>query len=571
MQLLYFVIFVGALVLVHEVGHFLAARAFGVKVEELAFGFGPAVVRIRGKETLYALRLFPLGGYVRMLEAGRTERPLYPEEERRCFERLPAWKRAVVMLAGPAMNLAFPLVLYTGIYAGESDDLPPVVGTVLAGHPAEGKLEVGDVVTSIDGRDVRSFSEMQEAFTRVAGRPAQVVVDRGGARVEVTLVPTDVEVPREPAELGLVQHVGRAGIRPTFLAPTVGVRGESSPAARAGLRTFDRITAIDGKAIVRFADLAEALAKNRGDTLVLSYLRPRPVPALGDLGTIAILEPGVATLTPLPPGSGRDLPASAQAAELLRRTGLEPSELWVAFVPEGSSEARMGLAPGDRVTAVDGRTLGSFRDLEEALLERPDSEHELAWLRDDAPRSGTLRLRRETWTTEYGTRVDRYVFRTTNWAPLVVPRTIPRPWPVWSAVVRGARETKRTVEVIGTSLVRLLQGKVSLVAVGGPIALYDVAGDASTRGGSDFAWALAALSVNLGLVNLLPVPVLDGGALLLLALERVRGRPLGLGARKAASLAGMIVIGLLLAVAVRNDVVRKWDVVRAELGELVGR
>ena len=136
---LYFVILVSSLIFVHELGHFLFAKAFGVKVLTFSLGFGPKILRLRGRETEYCISLLPLGGYVKMLEESTSDVVL-PEDRKRTFESLPAYKRVVIVLAGPLMNLIFPVLLYFAVFVGEGPLLPPTVGVVLPKHPADGKL-----------------------------------------------------------------------------------------------------------------------------------------------------------------------------------------------------------------------------------------------------------------------------------------------------------------------------------------------------------------------------------------------------------------------------------------------
>src|SRR5689334_14939465 len=124
MDLLYFIILVGSLIFVHELGHFLFAKAFGVKVITFSLGFGPKILRLRGRETEYCISLLPLGGYVKMLEASKTDIVL-PEDRRRTFESLPLYKRIIVVLAGPMMNLVFPVLLYFSVFVTEGPFSPP--------------------------------------------------------------------------------------------------------------------------------------------------------------------------------------------------------------------------------------------------------------------------------------------------------------------------------------------------------------------------------------------------------------------------------------------------------------
>lgn len=584
MDLLYFVLFVSILIFIHEFGHFAFAKLFGVKVLTFSIGFGPKLLKVRGKETEYCVGLFPFGGFVKMLEEGKADEPILPEDRHRTFEAQALWKRVVVVLAGPAMNLVFPIALYTSVYLEDRAFLPPTVGTVFPGKPADGKLFAGDVITAIDGEAVTSFPDVQKAFARKAGVPMRVQVDRDGKVVDLTITPRDEIEVVEPSELELFEHVGRVGIAPTFAAPVIGISRTDSPAWRAGLRTFDRITAVNGRKVETFVELLRVLSHNRGDNLVLTYVRPVSVPqALGGLCDIAVLDTGIATLAPLPREEGvvaREGDPDWRAKDVLDRTGIESAEMYVAFVPEGSSEWRAGLRVGDRITHLDGveqrmwkvdRRGGHALDdttMVGQLLREPNRVHELVWTRDGQRMSGTFQVRKERWDDELGQNYERYVFRTTHWLPRAPSKLVPNPSPVLYAVGRGLEETKNAIKFIVVGFVRILQGRVSIAAVSGPITLYDVAGDAGAKGTTYFVWAMAVTSVNLGLINLLPIPVLDGGHLLLFLVEWVRRRPVSLRARELSSLVGMSVLVLLMLVAFKNDVTRKWDVIVLQVRDL---
>lgn len=575
MDLLYFILFISILIFIHEFGHFAFAKLFGVKVLTFSIGFGPKLLNVRGKETEYCVGLLPFGGFVKMLEEGKAEQPILPEERHRTFEAQPLWKRVVIVLAGPAMNLVFPVALYTSVYLEDKEFLPPTVGAVFPGKPADGKLFPGDVIVAIDGKPVQSFPDVQKAFSKKAGAPMHVTIDRDGKSVDVSVTPSDEIEVVEPSELELYERVGRVGIAPTFAAPVIGIPATDSPAWRAGLRTFDRITAVNGRKIDTFVELVRMLSQNRGDNVVLTYVRPVAVPqGLGGLCDFAVFETGIASLAPRPRQEGavvREGDPEGRAKDVFERVGIEGVEMYVAFVPEGSSEHKMGLRAGDRITHLDGvprrmwkvdRRGGQALDdttMVGVLLREPNRVHELVWTRDGERMSGTFQLRKERWDDELGQHYERYVFRTTHWQPRAPSKLVPNPHPILYGMRRGVEETVNAIKFIVVGFVRIAQGRVSLATVSGPITLYDVAGDAGAKGTTYFVWAMAVTSVNLGLINLLPIPVLDGGHLLLFAIEWVRRRPVSVRARALSSLFGISVLAVLMLVAFKNDVSRKWN------------
>jgi regulator of sigma E protease len=566
-QLLYTFLLVSSLIFIHESGHFAFAKIFGVKVLTFSIGFGPKIVKLRGKETEYCIGLLPFGGFVKMLEESKHTETILPEERGRTFEAQALWKRVVIVLAGPAMNVLFPVALYTSVFLDQTQFLPPTVGVVEPGKPAEGKLEPGDRFVSVDGDPVTSYPEVQRVVASHANRPLKFGVERDGKLVEVTITPTDVG---ETRELDIVEHTGRIGFDPHFPAAVVGVARHDSPAGT-GLRTFDLVTAVNGRRIERFVDLVDVLSDNRGDQVVVSYLRPIDVPhALGGLCELAVLEPGAATITPLPRLPGANLPAdaTARAVDVLERTGIESADMYVAFVPRASSEALAGLQPGDRITTLDGVPQRLWRTMEDELVAGADKERELQWTRDGKAMAGRLRLRKEQWDDEFGTHYERYVFRTDHWLPASPDRLVPNPHPLVGAIRRAVEETGSVIKFISIGMLRLAQGRISLSTVSGPITMYDIAGQAAAQGTSYFVRAMAVISVNLGLINLLPIPVLDGGYLLFFLFEAARRKPLPLRVREVASLAGMVMLVLLMAVAFKNDVERRWDVIVTQVHEL---
>lgn len=556
MDLLYFAVLVSVLIFVHELGHFVWAKIFGVKVLMFSVGFGPKLLRLRGRETEYCIGLLPLGGFVKMLEENRQE-PVLPEDKHRTFEAQALWKRFIIVVAGPAMNILFPVLLYVGAFLGQSEFLPPTVGVVLPDYPAEGRLEPGDRILEVDGVRISTFAELRRAMRENPGRELRLKVFRDNAHVEVLVTP---EERTEQRPLDIVERVGAIGIQPNRPAAVVGISEVDSPSYRAGLRTFDRITEVRGEPVRTFAELELSLKDNQGETVPVTFLRPVRVPnGLGELADLFVYESGVAALTPNP--SGRDLKA---------RTGLELAALYVADVEEGSAEWRAGLRPGDRITAVDDQVVTTWTGFVERLMASPGRPHTLTWTRDGVRHGGTLQIRQEEWIDEYGNVVPRYVLRLRGWLPTVAEPHVGRPSLTRYALPMAVDETIDVIHFIVVGIVRIAQGKLSLSTIGGPITVYDIIGQEGAKGTAYFLWAMAVISINLGLINLLPIPLLDGGHLLFFGAEAVLRRPLPLRVREVASLLGLIIIVVLTGLALKNDVEKRWDIIVAQIEELVG-
>jgi regulator of sigma E protease len=253
---------------------------------------------------------------------------------------------------------------------------------------------------------------------------------------------------------------------------------------------------------------------------------------------------------------------------VLARTGIESADMYVAFVPESSSEHRAGLLPRDRITTLDGVAQRLWRSMEGELIKGADRMHELEWTRDGTRMRGFFQLRNEKWDDEFGQHYERYVFRTNHWLPQAPDHLVANPHPLVNAIRRGFEETINVMHFTGVGLLRVLEGRLPLSNVSGPITLYDIAGLAGARGPTHFVWAMALISVNLGMLNLLPIPVLDGGHLLFFLFEAAQRRPLPLRIREVASLIGMVMLVVIMLIAFKNDVERRWDVILTQVREL---
>ncbi|MTD43314.1 PDZ domain-containing protein [Conexibacter sp. W3-3-2] len=194
--------FVGfaALIVLHEFGHFAAAKAVGMRVERFALFFPPILAKVRRGETEYGIGAIPLGGYVKI--TGMNPEEDVPEEvAHRAYYRQPVWKRIVVIAAGPLMNVLIAFVVLTGLYATQTLLEPTTrVEAIEPGAPAQGKLQPGDRVVSVDGRPVSSTEEIsrqvsthrcpaQQITGCSAAEPVALVVERDGRRVAVEVTP----------------------------------------------------------------------------------------------------------------------------------------------------------------------------------------------------------------------------------------------------------------------------------------------------------------------------------------------------------------------------------------------
>lgn len=547
MDLFYPIILISSLIFVHELGHFLFAKAFGVKVITFSLGFGPKVLKFRGRETEYCISLIPLGGYVRMLEAAKGDIVL-PEDRRRTFEALPVYKRIVVVLAGPAMNLIFPVLLYFAVFVGDGPFLPPTVGVVLPGHPAAGKLFPGDRIMAVEGQDVSTFDEVKRIIAKSPGKVLKFKVFRDNRYVDVE-VTSEENIERR--ELDITERLGSVGIETSAPSAVIGVPNPESPAYRAGLRTFDIVTSVGGVQVKRFKDLNEAFGDNAGETLPITYLRPVQVPnALGGLAEVAVFEAGVVALTP-----------DASGTSLFERTGLELADLYAAVVPNDGYWYKIGLRPGDKILKLDDEPVSAWSSFSEKVKAQPDRPHHVDFqaARDGLVHSGSFTMRREDFTDVSGQTFSYYVLGLKHWVPLAPEERVEHSSPIRYAFTKAIEQTVDVTRFVMLTIVRLAEGRISLKSLSGPIAIYEVAGEEGKKGADHFIWVMALVSINLGLFNLLPIPVLDGGHFLFFVIESLLRRPIPLRARELAHVVGMAILVGLTVLAFKNDLEKRWD------------
>jgi regulator of sigma E protease len=540
-SVLYFLLLVGVLVLIHELGHFVAAKLLDVRVLRFSIGYGRALVRVKLGETEYQIGAFPLGGYVRILgvesapdESGKRE------DVGRSFASRPLWQRLVIVLAGPAANLLLPVIIYFALFAGHTTLPAAVIGDVLdGGAAARAGIEPGDRVLEIDGRAVRYWEEIENAVRASPGKELQLRISRSGKVFERYITPIEDTVRDRD---GRVQRQGRVGITHAPFVPLVGVIDGASPAARSGLRTGDLIISVDGQSVRNWRDVQRQLGRVARRTSIV-YFRGTEVPGVPQ---IELLAAGFADLVP-----------ETQVDATLNRqtyTGLEHAEMFVAHVDAGSPADSAGLRKGDLVVSLDDKPVAHWNDLEQRLQAEPEKTFKVTWRRagiGNAPATTLSAEVTQVWRKqldEYEHTVSRLVFGAGNDIDRGSGAMIAIEGRVGYAIGKAFQRTGETITTMAHGFVQM--------AIGGPYTMFLAASVSGSQGWDSFLLMLALVSVNLGLINLLPIPMLDGGHLLVFFLEGVRRRPLTQKERERIQYAGLILIGLITILAIRNDVMR---------------
>jgi regulator of sigma E protease len=392
----------GVLILAHELGHFLVAKLFGVKVLRFSLGFGPRLFGFTAGATEYRLSLFPLGGYLRMLGEDPSE-PVPEQELERALYARPLWQRYAIVVAGPLFNLLLPVGIYFVHYVGHETLLSPTIGTVVAGLPADkAGLLPGDRVETVDGKAVRYWEELEEIIADSPGKTMRFGIRRGSAAEERD-VTAATDVRRGP--LNLNETVGWIGVSPRFQLPEVGIVDLTSPAAQSGLRTFDYIISVNGSPVSHWAEFESAVVRAGASPLRITFLRGThsAVPFVH----VEIQEPGTAVVIPQPvldPSGGRRY-----------ETGIQTSELFVYSVEPGSPADRIGLRRGDQLIELDGQPILHWNLLRQRLAAEPEREFRLLWLSPGGVRhEATFKQELRSELDAYRQEEQRLVFGASN-------------------------------------------------------------------------------------------------------------------------------------------------------------
>ncbi len=536
---------VGVLVTVHELGHFIAAKLLRIKVLRFSIGFGPAIARIKGKDTEYQLGAVPLGGYVRLLGEDPSD-PVAEADVARSFSHKPLWRRLVVVFAGPAANMLAPLIIYFAFYAGHTELPAATIGDVFAGGPAaEAGIRPGDRVVEINGAPVRYWEELEKIVDGNTGKMLRFRVRRGDQLLYTYVAPRRHTIRHRN---GQRSEQGLIGVTQAPFQPQIGVLDTASPAARAGLRTGDLVVSVSGEPIASFSELTAALQRH-AKRASIAYLRSRR--AAAGFADLELHEAGIADLVP-------DVAIDENGRRTML-TGIVSAEFFVSSVEPDSPAAEAGLAAGDLITTLDGRPVTHWVLFDQALQAEPERAWRIGWLRAEGgavtAHEAELVQRRTRVVDEYGADHDHLLFGAANDFQLGQGEMVP-------IEGRFLYAAGHAVDRTGTTVVEMVRGFAAIIRgdkprdVGGPIMVYRMASVSGAKGWDEFLLMIALISVNLGLINLLPIPILDGGHLVIFAMEGVRRRRLSPRVREAVVFAGLLVIVSLTVLALRNDIVR---------------
>jgi regulator of sigma E protease len=427
-MVLWFLLLIGVMIIIHELGHYWAARWFDIRVDTFSFGFGPRLFGFKKGETDFRVSAIPFGGYVRMT----GEQPGDANaDDPRSFQAKPRWQRLIVVFGGPFMNMVLAVALLTGLFMWRFPKQPPrevsgVVGVVLPDSAAaRAGIQEGDRITGLDGLQYPAWEDIALKVLGNPGQPLRVTFERNGVEKQATLVP----------EMDKRDGIGTAGWGEQMEIQVGGVQ-KGMDAERKGLRAGDVLVSIDGQPIRSSVKIRETVKASQGKPVELVY----------------------------------------------RRDGQQQS---VTLTP----------AEGE----LDGQ---------------------------------------KTWMI--GVQLEpRFVF--VQLGPI-------------EALGESVKANVKSAGLIYQFLHGIIERRMSPRSLEGPIRMAQISGEAAKEGLSSYLGLMAMVSLNLAIFNLLPIPILDGGSILLLLVEMIFRRDLSLQVKEAVLKFGFVFLLMVVMFVLYNDI-----------------
>jgi len=429
-NLWWLIVLIGVMILVHELGHYLAARYFDVRIEVFSFGFGPRLIGFRRGETDFRLSLILFGGYVKMAGEQPGEESV---NDPRAFLAKPRWQRFIIALAGPAMNVALAVGLLTGLFTVHYQQPPESVKQAVIGHvfpdspAAKAGLREGDRIVKIDEIEQPTWEDVILKEVASANRPLILKVERQGQTFWTTLTP----VLEERTGLGYAGWAEQGEIQIANLTPGM-------PAEKAGLRRGDVLLSVDGQPIRSRYRLSEIIRASGGKPVTIEYLRD------GRRHTV-VVHPVYANL-------------------------------------DGTPRWMIGVEPSHRLVITRLSLPEAFRES----------------LRENA---------------KHATLIFRFL--------------------------RG-----------------IIERRLSPRSIEGPIGIARLSGEAAREGWASFIFLMAVVSLNLAVFNLLPIPILDGGVMLVLLVEMAMQRELNQAVKEMVFKLGFVFLMAIVVFVLYNDIAK---------------
>lgn len=544
-----FILLLGPLIFIHELGHYLFAKLFNVRVDTFSMGFGPKIFKKKKGETEYCLSIIPLGGYVKLLGQDPNEK-VGPELIARTLNHQEPWKRFLIFFGGPLFNFLFAIfVIGIMMMMGESH-ITTLIERVPGGtQAAVAGFKSGDVITAIGNETVTKLEDVSKIISESINKELNFRVKRKFENnekiVEIKATPKPTQgfsIYGEPMEVGSID-----GLMNPARHAVVGVSDPGSIAARAGLKTGDEIVTFNKKSVKNFEEfltlMDEAIARKDKEAVLgiashnIQYWQTDNKPQSSNLVTEEIKVP----------------------VQNIESLGIYSSELFIFATTKGSPSEAIGLQPGDRLISVEDKVLTSFNQLRERVQHFGETKGKFTLNFERLGKKIKVEMTPAVTETKdvLGRDIKQYLIGiyplfVASEPEVYVERTFNPITLTYEAWTRAIDLSVKTV----ISLKKLVTRQVSVQTLGGPLLIGKLAGDSMERGLSQFLKVMALISISLAIFNILPVPILDGGHITLLMIEVIRGRPISLRQSELVQQVGLSLILLLLVVVMFNDISR---------------
>ncbi len=598
---------IGLLIFIHELGHYLVAKWADVRVEAFSLGFGPALIAKTVGETEYKLCVIPLGGYVKMAGELPGEAP-DPESvgDAREFTSKSVGARAAIIGAGPAMNLLFALIVFPIIFSIGVTMHSPIAGTVVEGDPAwVAGLEYGDRIERINGRPIYRFEDIR--FEVALGDDALDVEYLRDGKPHTTRIVPEYDEQHGFQRIGLGLAARRDRLR---VMPKNGVVDEPLEVISINGRSFESYLD-DSEFRIELerkdADLVLVVRRDGGPTTITipPEMKPAKAPFLGirfpGTSTIAAVRtadgtpklplaakdrivavggvevrtedgvrervlaapPGPVTLSVIqakqPDGRATDVVVEAFADPAGREAAFEDLHFEAGTIVkpiEGFAAAKAGFQAGDEITHIDGEPVTTLKEIRKRIAGFDAAKKPDGWrfkLRrfhreGDRLRAEVVEIDAAPGRTQVNHALDN-LFENE-----ILVESVQFPFP--DSLVRGVKYSAAWAYNIFNSLKSIFTGRLAASNLGGILSIGQVTYDRAKQGWMKLFYFLAILSVNLAIVNLLPIPILDGGQLLFLLAEKIKGSPVSERIQGLGQTIGLVIILALIVFVTFNDIQR---------------
>jgi len=547
MTLIWFIIVLGVIVFIHELGHFLVAKWCGVYVDCFSLGFGPRLLWLKIGETEYRISAIPLGGYVRM--AGQFDVPEeYDKEAAERYKEIPAFrrydkqtvpKRMAIIIAGPLMNLIFALpiafaLLVLGTPQAITTDAT-TIGAVISGAPAaEAGLKAGDKILSINDIPVKTWQSLTQELRYRLGEETKVEYLRGGKELTAVLIP---KIDHEESYMGI-------GIDKIELAQVSEITS-NSPASKSKLRVGDVIDRILGisEAELSQSELADYFKSNPGASIVLGVKRFPETRYFSESNTYQFAK----------------VPLTIERVgklEFIDVAEFEGSSIILCddFAPESFPVKTL-----DKITKINGEKV-SPETINEKIYKLPTGKASVTIERIEGKLVKKLFTTNVVLTVVNSGRIGANLFPAQQ---IIKHRVLP-------ALMDCPKTAYNEFLGVLHVLRMLIQKKLGLKSLAGPVGIARITGAAARAGASALLFITLMLTVNLGILNLLPLPVLDGGHVVLLCAEGIYRKQLPIKFVLWYQKIGFAFLMLLMVYVLYNDVI-SWIIDSDKLGLLLGK